>query len=90
MKRLRGIAGIRVLLSSWDEPRRGEAAYQRLDKGLEYLQKIHEAVLTSEQNGSPDVLVLTQKTAAATGASSTRCHPAAGQDLCSKSLGKRL
>jgi glyoxylase-like metal-dependent hydrolase (beta-lactamase superfamily II) len=67
VKRLRGIAGIRVLLSSWDEPRRGEAAYQRLDKGLEYLQKIHEAVLTSEQNGSPDVLVLTQKTAAALG-----------------------
>ncbi len=67
VKRLRGIAGIRVLLSSWDEPRRRDAAYQQMDKGLEYLQKIHEAVLTSELNGSPDLLELTQKTAAALG-----------------------
>jgi glyoxylase-like metal-dependent hydrolase (beta-lactamase superfamily II) len=67
VKRLRGIAGIRVLLSSWDEPRRRDAAYQQMDKGLEYLQKIHEAVLTSERDGSPDLLELTQKTAAALG-----------------------
>ncbi|MFA5348352.1 MAG: MBL fold metallo-hydrolase [Methanoregula sp.] len=65
VKRLRGIAGIRVLLSSWDEPRRRDAAYQQMDKGLEYLQKIHEAVLASQQDDSPDLLVLTQKTAAA-------------------------
>jgi hydroxyacylglutathione hydrolase len=67
VKRLRGIAGIRVLLSSWDDPRRRDAAYQQMDKGLEYLQKIHEAVLISERDGSPDLLVLTQKTAAALG-----------------------
>ena len=67
VKRLRGIAGIRILLSSWDEPRRKDAAYQQMNKGLEYLQKIHEAVLTSEQDGSPDIFVLTQKTAAALG-----------------------
>ena len=33
VKRLRGIAGIRVLLSSWDDPCRGDAGYQRMDKG---------------------------------------------------------
>ena len=67
VKRLRGIAGIRILLSSWDEPRRKDAAYQQMNKGLEYLQKIHEAVLTSEQDDSSDIFVLTQKTAAALG-----------------------
>jgi glyoxylase-like metal-dependent hydrolase (beta-lactamase superfamily II) len=67
VKRLRGIAGIRVLLSSWDEPRRRDAAYQQMDKGLEYLQKIHETVLTLERDGSSDLLELTQKTAATLG-----------------------
>jgi glyoxylase-like metal-dependent hydrolase (beta-lactamase superfamily II) len=44
--RLRALAGIRVLLSSWDEPRTGEQAYQALDEGLAYLQRVHETVIT--------------------------------------------
>ena len=46
MQRLRALAGIRVLLSSWDEPRTGEQAYQALDEGLAYLQRVHERVIT--------------------------------------------
>ncbi len=45
VKRLRGLTGIRVLLSSWDEPRTGDAAYQQMDNALEYLQKIHKPCL---------------------------------------------
>jgi glyoxylase-like metal-dependent hydrolase (beta-lactamase superfamily II) len=44
--RLRALAGIRVLLSSWDEPRTGEHAYRAMDEGLAYLQRVHETVIT--------------------------------------------
>jgi hydroxyacylglutathione hydrolase len=64
VKRLRGLNGIRVLLSSWDEPRAGDAAYHQMDRALEYLQKIHTAVLSSAGDGSDDLMVLTQKIAA--------------------------
>ena len=64
VNRLRGLKGIRVLLSSWDNPRTGGAAYHQMDKALEYLQKIHSAVLSSAGEGSDDLMVLTQKTAA--------------------------
>lgn len=45
IKKLKGIKGIRHLLSSWDEPRKSEDAYRRMDEGLRYLQLIHEAVI---------------------------------------------
>ena len=51
VKRLRGLKGIHVLLSSWDEPRTGDAAYQQMDKALDYLQKIHATVLSSAGDG---------------------------------------
>jgi glyoxylase-like metal-dependent hydrolase (beta-lactamase superfamily II) len=63
VKRLRGLNGIRVLLSSWDEPRNGDAAYQQMDMALDYLQKIHKTVLTSAGDGSYDLMILTQKAA---------------------------
>lgn len=43
--RLMGIDGISILLSSWDEPRRGIDAYQKMREGLTYLQHIHDTVL---------------------------------------------
>jgi hydroxyacylglutathione hydrolase len=67
IKRLRGLAGIRVLLSAWEEPRKGEEAYRQMDRAVEYLQMIHEAVLANAGTGSPDPLELTRKTAAAIG-----------------------
>lgn len=45
IQRLKGIEGIRFLLPSWAEPREGEEAYQLLDEGLDYLWKIHHAVM---------------------------------------------
>jgi len=46
IKKLKGIDGVKVLLSSWDDPREGDPVYQRMDDGLQYLQRIHEAVIT--------------------------------------------
>jgi glyoxylase-like metal-dependent hydrolase (beta-lactamase superfamily II) len=64
VKRLRGLKGIRFLLSSWDEPRSGDAAYHQMDRALDYLQNIHTAVLSSAKDGFDDMMVLAQKTAA--------------------------
>ncbi len=44
IKRLRALEGIEFLLASWDDLQRGERAYQTMDSGLRYLQRIHEAV----------------------------------------------
>jgi hydroxyacylglutathione hydrolase len=65
--RLRELAGIRVLLSSWDKPRKGEEVYRRMDRALAYLQKIHETVLTSQGSSTSDLMELTRTTAAALG-----------------------
>jgi len=54
IQRLKGIAGITQLLAAWDEPRSGSDAYRVMDRGLDYLQQIHKAVLrATEWMGSP-------------------------------------
>jgi glyoxylase-like metal-dependent hydrolase (beta-lactamase superfamily II) len=75
LKRLRGIAGIRVLLSVWDEPRRGDAAYLQMDKALDYLQKIHETVRAFSRDGVTNPEELTKKTAQALGLPSESVNP---------------
>jgi hydroxyacylglutathione hydrolase len=67
VQRLRGLAGIGVLLSAWDEPRRGEEAYRQMDRAIEYFSKVHEAVLASADGGSPDPLAVAKRTATALG-----------------------
>lgn len=42
--RLMGIGDIHCLLSSWDEPRRGEAAQAAMAEGLRHLERFHAAV----------------------------------------------
>jgi hydroxyacylglutathione hydrolase len=44
IRKLKEIKGIRHLLSSVDEPRKGQEAYRRMDEGLLYLEHIHAAV----------------------------------------------
>ncbi|MBN1455467.1 MAG: MBL fold metallo-hydrolase [Methanomicrobia archaeon] len=46
LQRLRALEGIRVLLSSWDDPQTDDQAYQALDEGLNYLHRIHSTVMT--------------------------------------------
>ena len=53
IQRLKAIEGINLLLSAWDEPRQGEDAYRIMDQGLDYLQRIHSAVIrAAERKGS--------------------------------------
>lgn len=67
VQRLRTIPGVRVLLSAWDEPRRDDEAYVQMDRAAEYLRTIHKAVRACAGTGSPDLMELTGKTAAAIG-----------------------
>ncbi|MHB9132169.1 MAG: MBL fold metallo-hydrolase [Armatimonadota bacterium] len=48
ISKLRGVAGLSVLLSSWDAPRGGADAYRVMDDGIAYLQRIHQAVRNIE------------------------------------------
>ena len=63
IQRLRRIKGIKLLLSAWDEPRWGEDAYRIMDQGLDYLQRIHSAVIrAAEKKGSYDPMQICRQT----------------------------
>ncbi len=67
LHRLRGITGIRILLSAWDDPREKGDAYRQIDRGTEYLQRIHTIVRHGTDTGNADMMEFTKKTAAALG-----------------------
>jgi len=67
VQRLRGLSGIRILLSAWDEPRKDGDVYLQMGRGAEYLRTIHEAVRACAGSGSADSMEITRKTAAALG-----------------------
>jgi len=61
VKKLQAIEDVRYLLPSWDEPRQGVAVYPRMEEGLQYLQRIHDAVRAcSEKSAAPDLLEVTR------------------------------
>jgi glyoxylase-like metal-dependent hydrolase (beta-lactamase superfamily II) len=51
LKELKGIKGIHVLVSSWDAPCAGAQVYKLMDDGLQYLQRVHEAVINVADKG---------------------------------------
>ena len=67
LHRLRGITGIRILLSAWDEPREMGDAYRQMDRGATYLQKIHTIIRSDAGAGGDDLMELTRKTATTLG-----------------------
>jgi hydroxyacylglutathione hydrolase len=75
VNKLKTIRGFRVLLSSWDEPRKEGNSYRQMDLALKYLQHIHEVVLDSAGMGNPDLMELTIKSAAILGLPSTAVNP---------------
>jgi hydroxyacylglutathione hydrolase len=67
IRHLRAVRGIRVLLSAWDEPRSSDAVYETMDRAVEYLRKIHGAVIDSAGDSSSDPMELARRTVAALG-----------------------
>jgi hydroxyacylglutathione hydrolase len=63
IRRLNNLDGVAVLLSSWDEPRAGICACQRMNEALAYLQKVHDAVIASAGTDTPDPMDLCRRTA---------------------------
>jgi len=61
VKKLQAIKDVRYLLPSWDEPRQGDMICQRMEEGLQYLQRVHDAVRTcSGKSAEPDLLEVTR------------------------------
>ncbi len=61
VKKIKAVADVRYLLPSWDEPRKGDQVYPRIDEGLQYLQHIHDAVRTCSGNqAAPDTQKLSE------------------------------
>jgi glyoxylase-like metal-dependent hydrolase (beta-lactamase superfamily II) len=76
LKRLKEIKGIRYLLASWDEPQKGDKAYERIDEGLRYIQRIHEAVLkASGDTPSPEPMQLCKRVLEKLGIPSVAANP---------------
>ena len=63
IRRLNNLDGVAVLLSSWDEPRAGICACQRMNEALAYLQKVHDAVIASAGKDIPNPMDLCRRTA---------------------------
>lgn len=84
IKRLKGIADIRYLLASWDGPRKGNEAQERMDEGLRYLQLIHEAVLGAAGNDpSPEPMELCRKVLEKLGLDPSIANPLAARSFAS-------
>lgn len=76
VKKLMGIEGVEVLLSSWDEPRRSPDVPALLAQGLDYLYRVHEVVLRSLATGSaPDPMDLCKKALADLGLPEVAASP---------------
>jgi len=68
LMRLRTLAGVDVLLQSWDEPIRGEAVRQTIDDGLAYVRRVHDVTLRlAATEGSADLPGLCSKVVAELG-----------------------
>jgi glyoxylase-like metal-dependent hydrolase (beta-lactamase superfamily II) len=76
IQRLRQMEEIKLLLSAWDEPREGEDAYGIMDQGLDYLQRIHSAVIkVAENKGSNDSMQICRQTLRELGLPETMANP---------------
>jgi glyoxylase-like metal-dependent hydrolase (beta-lactamase superfamily II) len=84
IKKLKGIKGISHLLPSWDEPRKADEVYQRMDAGLEYIQRIHEVVLKIAPKGSsPDPMELCRRAFEQLGIPPESANPLAARSFAS-------
>ena len=86
IRRLRDIRDVDVLLSSWDQPRRGRDVRRVLDEGLAYIQRIHGLV---RQIAGPrpriDPMDLCRQVVDRLGLPSLAANP-----LCARSLASHL
>ncbi|HII98440.1 MAG TPA: MBL fold metallo-hydrolase, partial [Methanoregula sp.] len=63
IKKLTAVRGVRFLLSSWDIPREGKAAYEQMERGRSCLQKIHTATIAASADGCTDPMEVATRVA---------------------------
>ncbi len=61
VKKLLGIEGVNNLLSSWDQPREGEAIYRLMNDSLNYFQQVEALVAEHFMNGVIDTMDLCKR-----------------------------
>jgi hypothetical protein len=76
IQKLKSISGIRVLLSSWDDPQEGGLSYNTMDGSLRYIQRIHEAVIKNHyKDPTPNSMDLCRSTLRELGLPDTMANP---------------
>ena len=75
IEKLLALEGIRILLSAWDDPRKGEDAYRKMEEGKRYLQSIHETVLRVGADPDLDFMELSKRVAKELGLPETMVNP---------------
>lgn len=84
IRRLQKVPDIQHLLASWDEPRKKDEAYRRMDEGLHYLQQVHETVLKVCGDGpDPDPMTLCRKVLPELGIDPVVANPILAQSFIS-------
>lgn len=81
IRRLGQIRNIRVLLSAWDEPKTGRAAYETMDLALRYLQAVSDAVAAAAADGG-DIREIPGRAAALLGLPSQAVSPLLVRTFC--------
>jgi len=56
IRKLKQIEGVKVLLSSWNDPALGDRTYEGMDEGLSYFQNLHE-ILRKRIAASPSLAI---------------------------------
>ena len=86
INKIKKVKGREVLLSSWEAPIRGyEQIEQRIDDGLLYLKRIHEAVIEAKKQNKNDLMDLCRQVVGQMG-----LPPVAATPLVARSLAANL
>jgi glyoxylase-like metal-dependent hydrolase (beta-lactamase superfamily II) len=72
---------LRTLLSSWDEPQRGEEAYLALEEGLQYIVYIHEVVQKVSKAGPLEPMELCRRVVEQMGLPPSAVNPLTARTL---------
>lgn len=67
IRKLRGISLVETLLSSWDDPRTGDAVSRVLDEGSLYISRIDDAVMKAAADGVTEPVALCRRVVAELG-----------------------
>lgn len=91
VERIKAIAGLQVLLSSWDAPQQGEAIHQTLERSLRYLRQVQQVVhRVAGQDRDIAPMDLCKRVVAELGLPPVAANPLVGRSLvaCAKVIGQ--